>query len=101
MVSALKAWRIEFILFPELRLDTTNASDTEAPFSDFYNAFQTDLFYPKFMIIAIFSILTKYLFSFLDGDFPVLPLAVFTFLNLLYVQECLAMRRTATHVKNF
>ena len=79
------------IYSPELHLDKTNASDTEAQFSDFCNAFQTDLFYPKFMIIAIFFILTKYLFSFLDGDFPILPLAVFIILNLLYLLKCVVM----------
>ena len=30
-------------------------------------------------------------FPFLDGAFPVLPLTVFTFLNLFYLLECLAM----------
>ena len=42
---------------PELQLNKTNTSDTEAPFSEGIYLFQTDLFHLKFMISAMILIL--------------------------------------------
>ena len=51
----------------ELQLNKANASDTEIPFWIYIYLFQTDLFYPKFMISAMtdFDLVNL---PFLDGD---------------------------------
>ena len=76
---------------PELQLNKANASDTEAPILDLHlsisNGFVSSKIYDKrddfdFDIV---------LFLFWTGKFPVLPLTVFTFLNLFDLLECLVM----------
>ena len=74
---------------PELQLNKTNTSDTEAPFLDLHlsisNGFVSSKIYDKRDDFD-FDIVN---FPFLDGD--VLPLTGFIFLNLLGLQECLVM----------
>ena len=53
---------------PELQLNKTNASDTEAPSLNLHLSISTDLFHPKCMISTITLILTNFPFS--DGDVP-------------------------------
>ena len=60
--------------------------------------FTLDLFHPKIYDKRDdfdFDIVN---FPFLDGDVPVLPFTVFTFLNLFDLLECLVMLLTSIHV---
>ena len=76
---------------PELQLNKTNTSDTEAPFLDLHlsilNGFVSSKIYDKRDAFD-FDIVN---FPFLDGDDPVLPPTGFTFLNLFGLLECLVM----------
>ena len=83
---------VERIYPPDLQLNNANASDTEAPFLDLLssisNGFVSSKIYDKrddfdFDIVNIFL--------FWAGTFPVLPLTVFTFLNLFDLLEFLVM----------
>ena len=76
---------------PEIQVNKANASNTEAPFLDLNlsisNGFLSFKIYHKrddfdFDIAIFFSVF------FSTGTFPVLPVTVFTFLNLL---DCLSM----------
>ena len=78
----------------ELQVNKANASNTEAPFLDLNlsisNGFLSFKIYHKrddfdFDIAICFFF---FLFFFSTGTFPVLPVTVFTFLNLL---DCLSM----------
>ena len=76
---------------PELQLNKSNASNTKAPFLDLHfsisNGFVSSKIYDKRDDFD-FDIVN---FPFLDGGVSVLPLKVFTFLNLFYYLECLVM----------
>ena len=79
---------------PELQLNKSNTSDTEAPFLDLHvsisNGFVSSKIYDKRDDFD-FDIVN---FPFLDVwmvTFPVLPLTGFTFLNLFGLLECLVM----------
>ena len=74
-----------------VQFNKNNVTDTEAPFLDLplsiSNGFVSSEIYDKrddfnFYIVN---------FPFLTGTFPVLPLTVFTFLNLFDLLECLFM----------
>ena len=77
---------------PELQLSKAYASGTESPFlashfSIISNGFVSFKIYDKrndfdFDIVK---------FPFLDGEFPVQPLPLLTFLNLFDLLECLVM----------
>ena len=70
------------IYLPELQLHKAHASVTEAPFLDLHlsisNGFVSSKIYDERDDFD-FNIVN---FPFLDGKFPILPLTVFTFLNL-------------------
>ena len=89
------------IFQPELQLSKANKSDTEAQFLDLHssisNRFVSSKIYDKrddfeFHIVN---------FPFLLETFPVVPLTVFTFLDLFDLLECLVMRLTSMHVIKF
>ena len=76
---------------PELQLNKANASDTEVPFLNLHlsisNGFVSSKIYDKCDDFD-FDIVN---FPFLERTFTVLPLTVFTFLNLFVLLECLVM----------
>ena len=76
---------------PVLQLNKANASDTEAPFLDLRlsisNGFVSSKIYDKHDDFDFDTVN----FLFWTGKFPVLPLTVFTLLNLLDLLECLFM----------
>ena len=76
---------------PEQLLNKANASGTDAPLLDLHlsisNGFVSSKYYDKRNNFD-FDILN---FPFWMEAFPVLPLAVFTFLNLFDLLECLVM----------
>ena len=76
---------------PELQLNKTNTSDTEAPFLDlqlsFSNGFVPSKIYDKRDDFD-FDIVNLHFWMVI---FPVLPLTGFTFLNLLGLLECVVM----------
>ena len=76
---------------PELQLNKTNASDTEAPFLDLHLSISNWVFSSKIYDKRDdfdFDIVN---FLFWTGTFPFLPLTVFTFLNIFDLLECLVM----------
>ena len=86
---------------PEKQLNKANASDAEAPFLDVHlcisNGFVVSKIYDKRNEFD-FAIVN---FPFWMGTFPVLPLAMLTFLNLFDLLECLVMWLTSMHVMKF
>ena len=83
---------------PELQLNKANTSDTEAPFLDLHlsisNGFVSSKIYDKRDDFDL-DIVN---FPFLDGEFPVLPITGFIFLNLFGLLECLVMWLISTPV---
>ena len=81
---------------PELQLNKASISDTEAPFLDLHlsvaNGFASSKIYDKRDNFD-FDIVN---FLFLDGDFLVVLLMMYTFLNLLGLLESAIMLRTLT-----
>ena len=76
---------------PELQLNKSNTSDTEAPLLDLHlsisNGFVSSKIYDKRDYFD-FDIVN---FTFLDGDIPRSTLTGFTFLSLFGLLECLIM----------
>ena len=82
----------------EIQLNKANASDTEAPFMDLLLSISNGFFSSEIYVKCDdfdFDIV-KFPFFWMR-TFHVLPLTVFTFLNLFDSLECLFMRLTSMH----
>ena len=76
---------------PELKLNKTNVSDTEVPFSDQQLSVSTGYVQQNFMTSAMILILTWQLFPFSIVIFPVVSLMGFSFHILFGLLESAVM----------